>query len=81
MMGSQPQCHIILNDAVLCGHATNQICYISTCIRPMDIKHSKLTTFFCIKIEYNLHTNKKDYKIYMHMYIHICIHTHIYTYT
>ena len=29
--------------------------------------------FFSIKIEYNLHTNKLDYKIYIYIYIYIYI--------
>ena len=39
---------------------------------------------FSIKIEHNLHTNRKDCKknIYIYIYIHICMCTylHIYTY-
>ena len=29
--------------------------------------------FFSIKIEYNLHSNKLDYKIYIYIYIYIYI--------
>ena len=31
--------------------------------------------------EYSLYTNKKDYKIYIHICKHVYIHTYIYIYT
>ena len=36
--------------------------------------------FFSIKIEYNLHTNKKEYNIYIYIYIYMYIYYILYIY-